>query len=310
MRDGCMDIVGLGVSTIDDILLLAHHPRPNHKQKVLRRIRQCGGLTGSALVAAARQGARCGYVISLGTGELSSFLRSHLTAEHIVLYERNDEIEAEPYLSIILTDQDSGERSIMWDNSKALPPVFGEREREAVLSSRCLFVDHVWSESIYPIVSEARLAGIDVVGDFERTIGRSHELMRLTNHLIVPLGYSRELLGGSLSGSEAASHFAQESGRSLACVTDGMNGCWYALGDAPERVYHQGIFPMEKILDTTGCGDVFHGVYAASLVEGFSPSERIRRASAAAALKTQKAGAQAGAPTRSELDGFLHSRSV
>lgn len=309
MSEPALDIIGLGVSTVDEILFLDHHPLPNHKQKILSRVRQCGGLTGSALVAAARQGARCGYMIRLGTGELSSFLRQSLTEEGIVLYESNDDDSAEPYLSVILSNRSTSERSIVWDNSRALPPLFGEREKAAILSARCLFVDHVWSASIYAIVEEARRAGVEVVGDFERTFGRSLELMQLTNHIILPFGYCRELFGDSISCQEAVVRLASEPGRSLACVTDGVHGCWYSLGEAPETVYHQPIFPMERIVDTTGCGDVFHGVYAASLVAGFPPSERIRRASAAASLKTQRAGAQDGAPSRGALDSFLLSRA-
>lgn len=308
MPEHGMDIIGLGVSTIDEIILLEHHPQPNRKQRVLSRIRQCGGLTGSALVAASRQGVRCGYAISLGTGELSGFLRHRLTEERIVLLENNDTPSAEPYLSLVLNDCSNGERSILWDNTQALPPKITEREKSVILSARCLFVDHVWSETIYPVVQAAREQGIDIVGDYERTFGCSLELMRITNHIILPIGYCRELFGSAIKSKEAVIHLASEAGRSLACVTDGVNGCWFARGDRPTEVFHQPVFPMEQIVDTTGCGDVFHGVYAAGLVAGYSPEERIRRAAAAAALKTQKAGSQAGSPTRAELDSFLQNR--
>jgi sugar/nucleoside kinase (ribokinase family) len=52
------------------------------------------------------------------------------------------------------------------------------------------------------------------------------------------------------------------------------------------------------VVDTTGCGDVFHGAYAAGLSRGLALPERIRFASAAAALKARGRGGQAGIPTR------------
>jgi sulfofructose kinase len=58
-------------------------------------------------------------------------------------------------------------------------------------------------------------------------------------------------------------------------------------------------------VDPTGCGDVFHGAYAATLAQGLDLVERIRWASAAAALKATRAGGQAGIPARTAVEEFL-----
>ncbi len=308
MPDTRFDIVGLGVSTVDELVALDHAPRANDKQEILSRKRQCGGLTGSALVAASRQGCFCGHAISLGDGELSQFLRQGLADAGVRLLESDILPGVEPYYSLILIERGSGERSILWDNAKARPPVIDDRLREQVLSAKCLFVDHVFAAAAVDIAAEARAAGVEVVGDFERTFDGSLRLMDLTNHLIVPLGYCRQLFGDGVGAEEAVSRLAGAPGRSLACVTDGVNGAWYALGGAPGDVARQEAFPVAEVVDTTGCGDVFHGVYAACLVMGMAAPERIRRASAAAAMKARVAGAQAGAPTREALDAFLAGR--
>lgn len=307
MSDTRKAILGLGVATIDELLILERYPRLNEKHKIISRARQGGGLTGSALVAAARMGCRCDCAISLGTGDLSAFLRREMGKEGIRLIENNDDPSTEPFYAIIMTERDTGERAIVWDNAKALPPVIGPAEREMALSAGCLFVDHVYASAIVDVVRDARAVGVPVVGDFERTTDGSLELMDLTDHIILPLGYARDLFGESITAEEASAQLAQTPGRSLACVTDGVNGAWYVFGAEPDRVHHQGIFPMPAIVDTTGCGDVFHGVYAAGVVLGWPVTERIRRASAAAALKTQKQGAQSGAPTLAELEDFLES---
>lgn len=299
-----MDILGLGVSTIDELLLLEHFPKQNFKQGILSRKRQCGGLTGSALVAAKRQGCSCGHVITLGTGELSRFLRESMEREGIALFEDGADPRVEPYYSLILTEQDDGERSILWDDSMSRPPAV-DTWRTEILSARCLFVDHVYAESLAGIVAEARAAGIDVVGDFERTGPGVEELVRMTNHLILPMGFCKEFFGDGVEAAEAVRKFAEAPGCSLACVTDGVNGSWFASGDEPKDVRHQPAFLVDDVVDTTGCGDVFHGVYAAGVALGLSPAESIRRASGAAAMKTRMPGAQAGAPTKEELDKFL-----
>lgn len=303
------EILGLGVSTIDELIVLEHHPRIIEKQKILSRSRQCGGLTGSALVAASRMGCRCAYLVALGVGELSTFLRTHLTREGITLFEDNDNPDTEPYLAMILSEQETGERAVLWDNSRSRAPVIGEAEIHLALSARCLFVDHVYATAILDLVHIARSAGIDVVGDFERVTPDSVELMAMTNHIILPLPFARQLYGDGKTPAELATLLASMPERSLACITDGANGAWYALGSDSARVLHQPVFPMEQIVDTTGCGDVFHGVYMAALIQQLPPSERIRHAAAAAALKTQYRGAQLGAPTLSVLHDFLSERS-
>ncbi|MCD8350356.1 MAG: PfkB family carbohydrate kinase [Planctomycetaceae bacterium] len=310
MADTRIQILGLGISTIDDLLVVSHHPQPNEKQQVLSRTRQCGGLTGSALVAASRLGVSCGHVISLGDGELSGFLRQSMAREGVTLFENRSDPNVEPYLSIILIEQGTGERSIMWDNSRSAAPKIGEAETALALQADCLFVDHLYAEAILDVVSKARQRGVPVVGDFERTAPGSLDLMTMTDHLILPFHYACELLGKDIGADEAASRLAGEPGRSLACVTDGTRGSWYALGDDPQTVHHQVTFPMEKVVDTTGCGDVFHGVYAAGLVRGLDARQRLAEAAAAAAIKTQSAGAQAGAPTLPELQAFMASRRV
>lgn len=305
MLDARTEILGLGVATVDDLLMVNHLPVLNEKQGVVSASRQGGGLTGTALVAAARLGCRCGYVITLGEGELSNFVRRELTREGISLLERAGHPEAEPYHSIIIIEEKTGDRSILWNKSKTMAPLIGKMEIALASKVGCLFVDHIFASDLLEITRAARQAGTPVVGDFERTTPGSQELMDLTDHLILPLGYARQLLGESVSPEKAVRTLARRPGRSLVCITDSERGSWYALGDHPEQVLHQPIFRMDCVVDSTGCGDVFHGVYAAGIVKGWTPAERIRRATAAAALKTQKPGAQAGAPTLSQLEDFL-----
>jgi ribokinase len=63
--------------------------------------------------------------------------------------------------------------------------------------------------------------------------------------------------------------------------------------------------PSVRAVDTTGAGDCFNGVLAASVFEGRSIEESVRRACVAAALSTQVAGAREGMPTVDELAAFL-----
>jgi ribokinase len=60
-----------------------------------------------------------------------------------------------------------------------------------------------------------------------------------------------------------------------------------------------------RAIDTVGAGDAFNGALAASLAAGLDLETAARRAVAAAAVSTTRAGAREGMPTAAELERFL-----
>lgn len=64
-----------------------------------------------------------------------------------------------------------------------------------------------------------------------------------------------------------------------------------------------------KACDTTGAGDVFHGVFASCLALGMEWQSILVWSSAAAALSCQKIGGQTGIPQKSDIEHFLRSRA-
>jgi ribokinase len=68
-------------------------------------------------------------------------------------------------------------------------------------------------------------------------------------------------------------------------------------GDDPVRIPA----PAVEAVDTTGAGDCFNGVLAASLAEGLDLTASVRRSVAAAAISVTSKGARTGMPTRTEI---------
>jgi sugar/nucleoside kinase (ribokinase family) len=66
--------------------------------------------------------------------------------------------------------------------------------------------------------------------------------------------------------------------------------------------------PREKVIDTSGAGDVFHGAYIASFLaapdKGFAAHFHFARA--AAAYKITRLGNEAGLPTRADVAAVMH----
>ena len=114
-----------------------------------------------------------------------------------------------------------------------------------------------------------------------------------------------------LPGMIRAARIAREAGIPVVAavvITRSAEGAWCLTAEEPDTVFHQPGFRVREV-DTNGCGDVFHGVYAAGLSEGMAAAERIRFAAAVAAQKTTRPGGQKGIPMRVEVDRFCAERS-
>jgi sugar/nucleoside kinase (ribokinase family) len=199
-------------------------------------------------------------------------------------------------------DQRHGTRNIFYDLEQAVGASVRTPAR-LIRSSRVLFVDHMGVPGMVRAARLARRAGIPVVADLEIDDDpQFHQLMALADHLILSRDFARAITG-TRSPAQAVRKLARPD-RQVAVVTCGDEGCWYlAQGDAVPR--RQPAFKVEAV-DTTGCGDVFHGAYAFALARGLGLEDRIRFAAAAAALKATRPGGQAGIPSLRAVRRFLN----
>jgi ribokinase len=168
-------------------------------------------------------------------------------------------------------------------------------------------VDHLGVPGIIRAARLARRAGIPVVADIESDRDpQIHQLLALTDHLILSRGFATALTGAK--SPELAVRKLARPDRQVAAVTCGDQGCWY-LARGWSLPKYQPAFRV-KAVDTTGCGDVFHGAYAFALVRGMALEERIRFASATAALKATRPGGQAGIPPLAAVRRFLNNECI
>jgi ribokinase len=296
-------ILGLGCVTVDDLLYVDEYPAADTKTQIRSRDRQCGGLTATALVAAARMGARCGYAGALGDDDLSRFVVDQLQKEGIDTALVRLRPGARPIHSTIVVEESRQTRTIFFD----LHGVSGAEPDwppdEAIRAAGLLFVDHIGMAGMIRAARIARAAGVPVVADLERDEDPQFPvLLGLVDHLILSRDFAGKLTGETVPAAMARALWSP--GRRAAVVTSGREGCWYVAADRPQEVRHQPAFAVD-VVDTTGCGDVFHGVYAAATVRRLDPPAALRLASAAAALKATRRGGQAGIPSLPAVQTFL-----
>ena len=298
------EVLGLGCVAVDDVLFVPSHPAPDTKLQVSRRERHCGGLTATALVAAARLGCRCAYAGALGSDADSQFVLEALATAGVETRQVVPRPRIRPVRSVILVEEPTGARTILYDVSGALGADPKRPARALIESSRVLLVDRWGMPGMIRAARLARRAGIPVVGDLETfELPRFEELLALADHLIVSESFARRYTGARHAREGVRRLWRPD--RAVVVVTAGAAGCWWTDGAqrAPQRCAAFAV----KAVDTTGCGDVFHGAYAAALAKGLATKERLRVASGAAALKATRPGGQSGIPTWRTLTAFLRA---
>lgn len=298
------DVLGLGAVAWDEILTVDAYPEADAKVRIQGRRHQCGGLTGNALIAAARFGARCGYAGRLGTDPASQQVADAFRAEGISLEHAIQRPEHRVVQSTIIVATQTGTRNVFslspggTGADEALP------DPEILRGVRVLGVDH---HGIAGSIRAARLvreAGGSVVSDFERADDpRFPELLALVNHLVCSEPFA---LRWTEAGSppEAARRLWTPD-RQVVVVTCGAAGGWFFMGSGEPQ--H---FPTPEIhpVDSNGCGDVFHGVYAATLAAGHPLAERLKLAATAAALKATRPSGPDAIPRRGEVEDWLRAQ--
>ncbi|GAA1310324.1 permease [Planotetraspora silvatica] len=294
-----IDIVGLGCVAVDDFLYTESPAVAGEKARVIGRRRQIGGLTALALQAAARLGSTCSFEGLLGSHDEWAFVDEELAELGVTTSFAPRREDVHPVLSTIAVAP-SGERTIFFDDSSPAGPD-DTPDLSRVGECAVLLLDGHGVPGAIVAAEFARNRGIPIVADCE-TIQhpRSRELLDLVDHLILPAAFAMAVTGTS-SPSDAAEGLGGPE-RTLAAVTDGANGLFHSAGGDPAR--HMPAFPVEAI-DTTGCGDVFHGAYASAIARGVAPLDSLRFASAAAAVLSTRRGGPERLPNREEVDELL-----
>ena len=94
-------------------------------------------------------------------------------------------------------------------------------------------------------------------------------------------------------------------GAQIAGVTLGEKGAVLGWRGGGKNPVHLPAFVVENVRDTCGAGDVFHGAFLWAHLAGQKPEEAAQFAQAAAALRVQILGNEAGIPTREAVEALL-----
>lgn len=293
------DIVGLGYSAVDYLGIAPAYPALDAKVELEELSVEGGGVVATAMVAAARLGAKVSYIGAMGDDPFGSFALSELRREGVDTGGVVIRPGASSPFSLIVIDRPSGKRNIFWSRSGLVPLSPQEIDREHILSGKVLHLDNHEPAAAIEAAGWAKEAGITVLIDAGSVRPGVRELLGHVDVLVASHRFAQEYAG---EGDAMAAARAMLKGRiRISVVTNGEHGCACATADESFEV------PSFKVdvVDTTGAGDVFHGAFSFGLARGWDVRTTATFASAVAAIKCTRLGGRQGIPTFEQAVSFL-----
>lgn len=294
-------MIGIGENSVDSVNLLPGYPQPagpSAKMRIRAHHVLCGGQTATAMSACASLGLRAKYVGVTGADDNGRRIRAELRRRNVDI---GDVIirDVDNRFAVILVDEHTGDRIVLWDRDDRLRLRESELPVDAFAAAAVVHVDDVDDDVAIRAARLARAAGAMVTSDIDRVTPRTEELAATVTHAIFAQAVPAQLSG--LSDMEAALRKLRKTLDSVLVVTMGGQGASALEGD---RFYHQPAFTVHPV-DTTGAGDVFRGAFIYALVNGQPIDQVLRTANAAAAVSCTRLGAFNGVPTLAEIRDLM-----
>ncbi len=304
-----LDIVGFGLSTLDVVMVMKDMPNWQYGGWVSQFAFQNGGMAATAVAAAARVGAKAGFIGAIGNDEIADLKRLYLNKCGVDTSHMIKRDAPEGQVSFVYVQEGTGER-VFAPNSRFIegPPQANEIDKAYLTSARLLHMDALYLEPSIKAAEMMKEAGKEVAVDLGTSTGMEvvpevKRLVELTDILITGEGFFQALT--KKSDLKEAMRETLTMGPRLVVETQGTKGCITATKD---EQFHTPTFPVTAV-NTTNAGDVFHGAYYFGLLKGWKLKDTAVFASAAAALLCTKVTGER-IPTYDQVVAFLKERGV
>ena len=296
--------IGIGFCSNDHLAVLPYIP---HDTKVKMRAHAImgGGPAANSTAGAAALGLSAAFAGTVGDDAdgrmiLEDFARQGVDTSMVKV--RPGATSAIAYLWI---EEKTGARSCAWTRAGLDELTADEIDPAAVAGAKILHLDGHNAAGAIAAAKVAREAGVTVMYDAGTHRDGMEELLGLADLLVCSEEFILKLTG--LKDAEAAVRQVYARYRPKVCgATMGVRGSMCFDG---RDFVKCPAFKVEKVVDTTGCGDLFHTGFAVRWLETHDLMDCQRFGAAVSAIKCRGlSGRPPSAPTRAEVEAFLAAR--
>lgn len=282
------DVIGLGVSTLDILSLVEAFPSGDGVQRASAVAVQGGGPVSTAIVTAAALGARTAMIDRLGddwrgTAIMDEYRQSGVATDFLQFIPG-----CTSSIATILVRQADGARAIAYCPGTTPEVSPTDIPADAIAAAKILHINGRYPDACLHACQIARQAGVKVSfdGGAQRYRPEIRPLVALTDIGIVALDFARQYTGHGEVDAAAGALLAE--GMELVVITDGIRGSWIYPRDG--AFFHQPAYPQADLVDTTGCGDTYHGAFLFALARELPLTECATLASKVAAENCRHLG--------------------
>lgn len=297
------DYIGIGFCSNDHLAVLPFIPMDTKVRMLSHRI-MGGGPAANSTAGAASLGLSAAFVGTVGDDADGDMILRDFRAQGVdtsMVKVRPGATSAIAYLWI---EEKTGNRSCAWTREGLDELTADEINPEAIASAKVLHVDGHNAAGAIAAAKVAREAGVLVNYDAGTHRDGMEDLLGLADLMICSEEFILKLTG--LKDAEEAVRQVWAKYRPKVCgATMGVRGSMAFDGTEFVRCP---AFKVEKVVDTTGCGDLFHTGFAIRYLETQDLMECQRFGAAVSAIKCRGlSGRPPSAPTRAEVEDFLRA---
>ena len=297
------DYIGIGFCSNDHLAVLPFIPMDTKVRMLSHRI-MGGGPAANSTAGAASLGKSAAFVGTVGDDADGDMILRDFHAQGVdtsMVKVRPGATSAIAYLWI---EEKTGNRSCAWTREGLDELTADEINPEAIAAAKILHVDGHNAAGAIAAAKVAREAGVLVNYDAGTHRDGMEELLGLADLMICSEEFILKLTG--LKDAEEAVRQVWAKYRPKVCgATMGVRGSMAFNGKDFVRCP---AFKVEKVVDTTGCGDLFHTGFAIRYLETQDLMECQRFGAAVSAIKCRGlSGRPPSAPTRAEVEAFLQA---
>jgi len=291
--NGCVppqfDVAGVGLNATDTLLVVPRFPAYAGKVPFEEEILSPGGQVASAMAACARLGLRTKYIGTIGDDERGRIQWDSLCAAGINLDHVQRRAGCPNQSAYIIIDRGTGERTVLWSRPECLRIDPTEITPDQILCARLLHIDGHDTPAVAHAARIAHGAGIPVTVDVDTIYHGFDQVLPHVDYLIASSEFPTQWTN-ERDPLRALELIQREYGMRVAAMTLGAHG---ALALENGRFLYSPAFVVNCV-DTTGAGDVFHGAFCYSVLQGMSLADALDFSNAMAALNCMAMGARGG----------------
>jgi ribokinase len=303
-------VVVLGSANLDVVFAVPSIPAPGETVMADAQARHPGGKGLNQAVASSRAGATTAYLGALGDDAAAEFLLAAL-ADSGVDASGVRRVAGPSGTAWIAVQADGDNAIVVASGANATMESLTDAERSAIAAARVLVMQLEIPLSIVADAAAcARAAGTVVVLNAAPARALDPELLRGIDVLVVNEHEGRTLgvdVDALAQGTPTPIGLAQGSPVPIPPTVVTTLGAAGARWDGAAG-HGEVAAPRAEVVDTTGAGDTFTGVLAASLAAGSALPDAVGRAVVAATISVETEGAVPSIPDRDQIARRMTTR--